>query len=92
MISKELGIGQKEIHISELSASNIHATTENVKKIPTHFFYYLASKGRAFLLETGCMKDWHNSGWKCPNYIYQWLFEVGKVCLTHLFHFSFWHE
>lgn len=22
------------------------------------------------------MKDWHRSGWVCPNYIYQWLFEV----------------
>jgi hypothetical protein len=25
------------------------------------------------------MKDWHRSGWICPNYIYQWLFEVGNV-------------
>ncbi|KAI8970407.1 hypothetical protein BDF20DRAFT_123656 [Mycotypha africana] len=55
LISKEVGIGQKEIHISELSAT---------------------SRGRTFLLESGCMKDWYHSGWKCPNYIYQWLFEV----------------
>lgn len=36
----------------------------------------LASRGRAYLLQTGCIKDWFHSGWKCPNYIYQWLFEV----------------
>ncbi|CAO3698153.1 unnamed protein product [Rhizopus microsporus] len=55
LISRDLFCGQKEIHLSELSA-----TTE----------------GRSFLLASGCMKDWHNSGWKCPHYVYQWLFEV----------------
>lgn len=55
LVSRELGFGQKEIHIAELSAT---------------------SKGRSFLLSSGCMKDWHRSGWVCPNYIYQWLFEV----------------
>ncbi|KAI9255463.1 hypothetical protein BY458DRAFT_316530 [Sporodiniella umbellata] len=55
LISKESTPGEKEIHLSELSAT---------------------SEGRAFLLASGCMKDWHNSAWKCPHYIYQWLFEV----------------
>ncbi|KAI8067656.1 uncharacterized protein B0P05DRAFT_552445 [Gilbertella persicaria] len=55
LISKELGHGQKEIHISELSAT---------------------SKGRAFLLQSACMKEWYDAGWKCPNYVYQWLFRV----------------
>ncbi|RCH88252.1 hypothetical protein CU098_001012, partial [Rhizopus stolonifer] len=55
LISEELMHGEKEIHLSELSAT---------------------SEGRAFLLASGCMKDWHNSAWKCPSYIYQWLFEV----------------
>ncbi|KAI9483245.1 MAG: hypothetical protein EXX96DRAFT_135021 [Benjaminiella poitrasii] len=55
LVSRELGRGQKEAHLSELSST---------------------SKGRAFLMQSGCMKDWHRSGWKCPNYIYQWIFEV----------------
>ncbi|GAA5804569.1 hypothetical protein HPULCUR_010070 [Helicostylum pulchrum] len=54
-VSKQEGREQKEIHMSELSAT---------------------SNGRSFLLSTGCIKDWHRSGWVCPNYIYQWLFEV----------------
>ncbi|KAG2237114.1 hypothetical protein INT48_004616 [Thamnidium elegans] len=53
--AEQEGREQKEIHMSELSAT---------------------SNGRSFLLSTGCIKDWHRSGWVCPNYIYQWLFEV----------------
>ncbi|CEP08227.1 hypothetical protein [Parasitella parasitica] len=55
LISQEEGIGEKEIYLSELSAT---------------------ASARAYLLQLGSMKDWHNSGWKCPSYIYQWLFEV----------------
>jgi hypothetical protein len=42
----------------------------------------IASKGRNFLFSSGCMKDWHRGGWICPNYIYQWLFEVGKLLIS----------
>ncbi|KAL9540299.1 hypothetical protein MBANPS3_009767 [Mucor bainieri] len=38
-----------------------------------------AASGRAFLLQSGSMKDWHSSGWKCPSYVYQWLFEVDQL-------------
>ncbi|KAK4517700.1 uncharacterized protein ATC70_001041 [Mucor velutinosus] len=55
LISREEGIGEKEMLLSEMSAT---------------------ASGRAFLLQWGSMKDWHSSGWKCPSYVYQWLFEV----------------
>ncbi|KAI8641687.1 hypothetical protein BD408DRAFT_345613 [Parasitella parasitica] len=55
LISQEEGIGEKEIYLSELSAT---------------------ASARAYLLQLGSMKDWHHSGWKCPSYIYQWLYEV----------------
>ncbi|KAI8374866.1 hypothetical protein BD560DRAFT_393458 [Blakeslea trispora] len=55
LISQEEGIGQKEIHISELSAS---------------------AKGIDFLFQSACLKEWHQAGWKCPHYVYQWLFQV----------------
>ncbi|KAI8372648.1 hypothetical protein EDC96DRAFT_54913 [Choanephora cucurbitarum] len=55
LISQEEGIGQKEIHISELSAT---------------------PKGIDFLFQSACLKEWYQAGWKCPHYVYQWLFQV----------------
>ncbi|KAL7320404.1 hypothetical protein PS15m_000296 [Mucor circinelloides] len=55
LISREEGIGEKEMLLSEMSAT---------------------ASGRAYLLQSGSMKDWHHSGWKCPSYVYQWLYEV----------------
>lgn len=75
LISRDLSVSQKESHISELSAS-ICCLFNKIRYIYLHLF--IASRGRAYLLQTGCIKDWFHSGWKCPNYIYQWLFEVGR--------------
>lgn len=75
---------EKEITISELSASK--SLVVNAFKLITNLVYIdIASKGRNFLFNLGCMKDWHRGGWICPNYIYQWVFEVGKLSFQECF-------
>ncbi|KAG0181082.1 rab32, member RAS oncoprotein [Apophysomyces sp. BC1021] len=35
-----------------------------------------ASTGRSVLLGTGGIYHWFRRGWKCPNYVYQWIFKL----------------
>ncbi|KAG0172281.1 rab32, member RAS oncoprotein [Apophysomyces sp. BC1015] len=35
-----------------------------------------SSTGRSVLLGTGGIYHWFRRGWKCPNYVYQWIFKL----------------